>query len=97
MSERVACSLGAALRYGVPANVVLAVAEQEGGRPGQWVANSNGTFDVGALQFNTAYLRSLAGYGIVTHSGGQARMSPFPINAAIAAFASPPSAGCFSA
>jgi len=64
LSERVACSLGAALRYGVPANVVVAVAEQEGGRPGQWVANSNGTFDVGALQFNTAYLRSLAGYGI---------------------------------
>ena len=64
MSERLACSLGASLRYGVPANVVLAIAEQEGGRPGQWVANRNGTFDVGALQFNTAYLRSLAGYGI---------------------------------
>jgi len=63
-SERVTCSVRAALRYGVPANVVLAVAEQEGGRPGQWVANTNGTFDVGALQFNTAYLRSLAPYGI---------------------------------
>jgi hypothetical protein len=62
--ERVPCSLGAALRYGLPANVVLAVAEQEGGRPGQWVANSNGTFDVGTLQFNTAYLRTLARYGI---------------------------------
>lgn len=64
VSERVSCSLGAALRYGVPANVVLAVAEQEGGRPGEWVANRNGTFDVGTLQFNTGYLRTLAGYGI---------------------------------
>jgi hypothetical protein len=64
VSERVSCSLGAALRYGVPANIVLAVADQEGGRPGQWVANRNGTFDVGTLQFNTAYLRSLARYGI---------------------------------
>jgi hypothetical protein len=64
--ERVSCSLGAALRYGVPANVVLAVAEQEGGRPGQWVANTNGTFDVGTLQFNTAYLRTLTRYGIGT-------------------------------
>jgi hypothetical protein len=64
VSEQVSCSLGAALRYGVPANVVLAVAEQEGGRPGQWVANRNGTFDVGTLQFNTAYLRTLARYGI---------------------------------
>jgi hypothetical protein len=64
VAERVTCSLGAALRYGVPANVVLAVAEQEGGRPGQWARNRNGTFDVGALQFNTAYLRSLAPYGI---------------------------------
>lgn len=71
VSERVSCSLGAALRYGVPANVVLAVAEQEGGRPGQWVANSNGTFDVGTLQFNTAYLRTLARYGIGPAEAGR--------------------------
>ncbi|MDQ0009147.1 hypothetical protein J2T07_001324 [Luteibacter jiangsuensis] len=60
----VACSLGAALAYDVPANVLLAVAEKEAGKPGQWVRNDNGTFDVGALQFNTAYLRDLDRYGI---------------------------------
>jgi hypothetical protein len=64
MQERVVCSVGAAAQYQIPANLVLAVAETEGGRPGQWVRNTNGTYDLGAMQFNTAYLRSLAKYGI---------------------------------
>ncbi|MDF3982963.1 conjugal transfer protein TrbN [Luteibacter sp. PPL201] len=63
----VACALGAAIAYDVPANILLAIAEQEAGRPGQWVRNANGTQDVGALQFNTAYLRELARYGISPH------------------------------
>ena len=62
--EMVTCSLGAALAYDVPANVLLAVAEKEAGKPGQWVRNTNGSFDVGSLQFNTTYLRDLARYGI---------------------------------
>jgi len=64
MQERVLCSVAAAVEYDIPANLLLAVAEQEAGRPGQWVRNSNGTHDVGALQFNTAYLRSLQRFGI---------------------------------
>lgn len=55
--ERVVCSIVAAMKYEVPANIVLAVAEKEGGKPGQWVKNTNGSYDVGALQFNTAYLK----------------------------------------
>jgi len=62
--EMVTCALGAALTYDVPANILLAVAEKEAGKPGQWVRNDNGTFDVGSLQFNTAYLRDLSRYGI---------------------------------
>ncbi len=62
--SRVVCAVSAAVRYEIPANIVLAVAEQEGGHPGQWVANTNGTYDVGSMQFNTAYLRGLAHYGI---------------------------------
>ncbi|CDN89002.1 TrbN [Hydrogenophaga intermedia] len=58
------CSISAAVKYEVPANIVLAVAEKEGGKPGQWVRNSNGTHDVGPMQFNTTYLRDLARYGI---------------------------------
>jgi len=66
IQERVVCSISAAVKYEVPANIVLAVAEKEGGKPGQWVRNSNGTHDVGPMQFNTAYLRDLTRYGITT-------------------------------
>ena len=64
LQERVVCSITAAVKYQIPANIVLAVAEKEAGKPGQWVRNANGTHDVGPMQFNTAYLRDLAGYGI---------------------------------
>ena len=62
--EWVVCSITAAAKYQVPANIVLAIAEKEGGRPGQWRTNRNGTHDVGSMQFNTAYLIDLARYGI---------------------------------
>ncbi len=64
LQERVVCSIAAAVKYQIPANIVLAVAEKEAGKPGQWVRNTNGTHDVGPMQFNTAYLRDLTGYGI---------------------------------
>jgi len=64
IQERVLCSISAAVKYEVPANIVLAVAEKEAGKPGQWVRNSNGTHDIGPMQFNTSYLRDLARYGI---------------------------------
>lgn len=64
LQERVLCSIMAALKYEVPANIVLAVAEKEGGAPNKWVKNSNGTFDVGSMQFNTNYLKDLKKYGI---------------------------------
>jgi hypothetical protein len=65
LHERVVCSIAAAAKYEIPANLVLAVAEQEGGKPGQWVRNANGTHDVGPMQFNTAYLATeLARHGI---------------------------------
>ena len=67
VQERVVCSMAAAAKYQVPANIVLAVAEKEAGKPGQWVRNTNGTHDVGAMQFNTLYLRDLARYGITAN------------------------------
>lgn len=66
MQERVVCSITAAVKYEIPANILLAIAEKEGGKPGQWVRNSNGTHDVGAMQFNTTYLKDLSKYGITT-------------------------------
>ena len=64
VQERIVCSISAAAKYQVPANIVLAIAEKEGGRPEQWKANRNGTHDVGLMQFNTSYLGDLAQYGI---------------------------------
>lgn len=64
LRERVTCSISAAAKYGIPASILLAVAQKEGGRPGLHVANKNGTSDVGPMQFNTAYLSTLARYGI---------------------------------
>lgn len=79
--ERVLCSIGAAIRYGIPANLVLAVAEQEGGRPGQVVRNTNGSLDVGAMQFNTTYLRDLARYGITPAHVAAAGCYPYELAA----------------
>jgi hypothetical protein len=70
--ERVVCSIGAAAKYGVPANIILAVAQREGGKPGQWVRNANATYDIGSMQFNTAYIRTLARYGIGTNDVAKA-------------------------
>lgn len=63
--DRVTCSIAAALKFRVPTNIMLAIAEMEGGRPGQQVRNRNGSLDVGPMQFNTRYLEHLEQrYGI---------------------------------
>ncbi len=80
-NERVLCSVQAALKYGIPANVLLAVAEKEGGKPGQWVKNKNGTHDVGTMQFNTGYLKELAKYGITAQDVAQPGCYPYDLAA----------------
>lgn len=79
MQERIVCSISAAAKYEIPANIVLAVAEKEAGRPGQWVRNANGTHDVGSLQFNTAYLAELAQFGITPGDVAVAGCYPYDL------------------
>lgn len=62
--QRIVCAVIAAIKYEIPANILLAVAEKEGGRPGRWEKNTNGTYDVGLMQFNTSWLKDLEPYGI---------------------------------
>lgn len=81
LQERVICSISAAVKYEVPVNIVLAVAEKEGGKPGQWVRNSNGTHDVGPMQFNTAYLGDLTRYGITANDVASAGCYSFDLAA----------------
>jgi hypothetical protein len=64
IEERVICSVTASVKYNVPANIVLAIAELENGKPGLYRDNSNGSKDVGTMQFNTHYLSDLSVYGI---------------------------------
>lgn len=65
--ERIECSIQAANHYHIPPLVLLAVAEQEGGKPGQKVRNSNGTYDYGVMQINTVSLADLQHFGINEH------------------------------
>lgn len=81
MEERVVCSIAAAAKYEIPANILLAIREKEGGKPGQWVKNSNGTYDVGELQFNTRYLNDLAKYGISAKDVAAAGCYPYDLAA----------------
>lgn len=46
---RVTCSIQAATRFDLPANLILAVAEQEGGQVGECVRNLNGSYDLGPM------------------------------------------------
>lgn len=79
--ERVVCAITASIKYAVPANIVLAVAEKEAGKPGQWVRNTNGTHDVGVMQFNTTYLKQLSHYGITANDVAAKGCYPFDLAA----------------
>jgi len=79
MHERVICSIEAAIKYEVPANIVLAVAEIENGKPGQYVSNDNGSQDVGTMQFNTNYLADLFVYGITAEDVAASGCYPYEL------------------
>lgn len=81
LHERVVCSISSAAKYEVPANLILAIAEKEAGKPRQWVRNTNGTSDVGTMQFNTAYLSTLARYGITADDVAQEGCYPYDLAA----------------
>lgn len=81
IKERVICSVVAAVKYDVPANIVLAVAEMENGKPGQYVQNTNGTYDVGPMQFNTCYLAELAKYAITPEDVANTGCYPYELAA----------------
>ena len=77
----VVCAVSAAAEYRVPANILLAVAQQEGGQVGQWVANANGSHDVGVMQFNTAYIATLSPFGIEPQDVAQSGCYPYRLAA----------------
>lgn len=60
----VQCILESAVRRDVPANVLLAIAEIEGGKEGEIKRNTNGSFDFGRWQINSVHLQELSRYGV---------------------------------
>ena len=75
--ERIVCSVMASITYDVPANIVLAVAELENGKPGMYNRNENGTYDVGVMQLNTQYLADLSRYGITARDVASSGCYPY--------------------
>lgn len=79
--ERVICSVQASNKYQVPVNILLAIAETEGGKPGQKVKNTNGTYDIGTMQLNSDYIKTLNKYGITEEHAAQSGCYPYEIAA----------------
>lgn len=79
--EMVVCTIGAAIEYRLPADVLLAVAQQEGGQPGSKVRNRDGSYDLGSMQFNTRYLRELSAYGITPEDVSRPGCYPYRLAA----------------
>lgn len=56
------CIFTAAQTYAVPPSALLGILNVEGGRIGQAVRNTNGTYDLGPMQINTIWIPQLARY-----------------------------------
>lgn len=59
-----ACVLDAAHTHGMPAAALFAILATEGGKTGEALSNTNGTWDLGPFQINTVHLKDLAAIGI---------------------------------
>ena len=57
-----ACLMMASQTYSVPPAVMVGIMQVEGGRVGQQVLNTNGSYDLGPMQINTIWVPRLASY-----------------------------------
>jgi hypothetical protein len=55
-----ACLMLASQTYSVPPAVMVGIYKAEGGKVGQEVLNTNGSYDLGPMQINTIWLPELA-------------------------------------
>ena len=55
-----ACLMLASQTYSVPPAVLVGLYKAEGGKVGQEVLNTNGTYDLGPMQINTIWMPDLA-------------------------------------
>lgn len=62
------CINQAAARFHLPAVMIISIMKIENGRNGMAIKNKNGTYDLGVMQVNTSWLKTLARYGITRES-----------------------------
>jgi len=55
-----ACLMLASQTYSVPPAVLVGIYKAEGGKVGQEVSNTNGSYDLGPMQINTIWMPDLA-------------------------------------
>ena len=53
------CVVGAAQAYNLPLAALVGILATEGGKTGQALSNTNGTWDLGAFQVNTCHVKEL--------------------------------------
>lgn len=58
------CVLDAARTHEIPVAALFAILATEGGKTGEALSNTNGTWDLGPFQVNTVHLMDLAAIGI---------------------------------
>ena len=82
------CLMMAAQNYNVPPAVMLGIMHVEGGKVGQAVGpNTNGTYDLGPMQVNTMWAKTLSGYWKVNYSTAMSMIKDDPcINVHVAAW-----------
>lgn len=67
-----ACMMLAAQTYDVPPALLAGIYKAEGGKVGQEVSNTNGSYDLGPMQINTIWLPELADkWGVSTNKARQ--------------------------
>lgn len=62
-----ACLMMASQTYSVPPAVLVGIYKVEGGKIGQEVSNTNGSYDLGPMQINTVWVPELADKWGVNH------------------------------
>ena len=65
--EQVQCYLHVAATYRLPASLLPAIAQIEGGKVGQSSTNKNRTQDHGPMQINDIWVEKLKPYGVTTN------------------------------
>ncbi len=59
LEKRIECGVKSAIKYNIPADILLAISTIENGSEGVAYRNSNGSIDYGVMQINSIYIKEL--------------------------------------